>query len=75
MLLLKKQFINVEFDESGSIGKRYRRNDEIGTPICFTVDFQTLEDQTITARNRDTGVQERIKIDQACKYLENILLV
>ena len=72
---LKKQFINVEFDESGSIGKRYRRNDEIGTPICFTVDFQTLEDQTITARHRDTGMQERIKIDQACKYLENILLV
>ncbi|OGB86621.1 glycine--tRNA ligase [candidate division TM6 bacterium RIFCSPHIGHO2_12_FULL_38_8] len=71
---LKKQFLNIEFDESGSIGKRYRRNDEIGTPICFTVDFQTLEDQTITARHRDTGAQERIKIDQACNFLQKILL-
>jgi glycyl-tRNA synthetase len=71
---LKKQFLNIEFDESGSIGKRYRRNDEIGTPICFTVDFQTLEDQTITARHRDTGIQERIKIDQAQNYLQKILL-
>ncbi len=70
---LKKQFINIEFDESGSIGKRYRRNDEIGTPICFTIDFQTLEDQTITARHRDTGAQERIKIDQASNYLQKIL--
>ncbi len=70
---LKKQFIHIEFDESGSIGKRYRRNDEIGTPICFTVDFQTLEDQTITARHRDTGAQERIKIDQTANYLQKIL--
>jgi glycyl-tRNA synthetase len=70
---LKKQFINIDFDESGSIGKRYRRNDEIGTPVCFTVDYQTLEDQTITVRHRDTGAQERINIGQACNYLSNLL--
>jgi glycyl-tRNA synthetase len=71
---LKNKFVNIEFDESGSIGKRYRRNDEIGTPICFTIDFQTLEDQTITARHRDTGVQERIKIEHAQDFLQKILL-
>lgn len=71
---LKQQFINIEFDDAGSIGKRYRRNDEIGTPICFTIDFQTLEDQTITARHRDTGAQERIHIDHAQNFLEKILL-
>jgi len=70
---LKKQWINIDFDESGSIGKRYRRQDEIGTPICFTTDFQTLEDQTITVRHRDTGHQERIHIDQAQNYLANLL--
>jgi len=70
---LKKQWINIDFDESGSIGKRYRRQDEIGTPICFTTDFQTLEDQTITVRHRDTGHQERIHIDQAQNYLTNLL--
>jgi glycyl-tRNA synthetase len=71
---LKTKFTDLEFDDSGSIGKRYRRQDEIGTPICFTTDFQTLEDQTITVRHRDTGHQERIHIDQAQKYLEKIVL-
>lgn len=70
---LKKQWINIDFDEAGSIGKRYRRQDEIGTPICFTIDFQTLEDRTVTVRHRDTGHQERINIDQANSYLANIL--
>jgi len=70
---LKKQFVHIDYDESGSIGKRYRRQDEIGTPVCFTVDFQTLEDQTITARVRDTGAQERIKISDAATYLSKII--
>jgi len=70
---LKQQFINIDYDESGSIGKRYRRQDEIGTPVCFTIDFQTLEDQTITARLRDSGEQERIKISQAAEYLAKII--
>lgn len=51
----------VVFDDNGNIGKRYRRQDEIGTPSCVTVDFQTLEDDTITVRDRDTGEQERVK--------------
>lgn len=70
---LKKEFCHIDFDDSGSIGKRYRRNDEIGTPICFTIDYQTVEDQTITVRHRDTGKQERIGIDQAHNYLRKIL--
>lgn len=70
---LKKQCINIDYDESGSIGKRYRRQDEIGTPVCFTIDFQTIEDQTITARIRDTGAQERIKISDAAAYLSKII--
>lgn len=70
---LKQKFQHIDFDESGSIGKRYRRNDEIGTPICFTIDYQTLEDNTITLRHRDTGAQERINIDQAEIYLQNLL--
>lgn len=70
---LKKKFTHIDIDESGSIGKRYRRNDEIGTPVCFTIDFQTLEDQTITVRHRDNGSQERININQAETYLQNLL--
>jgi len=60
---------NVDFDESGSIGKRYRRQDEIGTPICITVDFDTETDDTVTIRDRDTMKQERIKIDDLETYL------
>ncbi|MCS7200998.1 MAG: glycine--tRNA ligase [Patescibacteria group bacterium] len=59
--LVKKNF-QAFYDENGSIGRRYRRQDEIGTPFCLTIDFQTLEDETITIRNRDTTKQERIKI-------------
>jgi glycyl-tRNA synthetase len=51
---------NVQYDEGGAIGKRYRRHDEIGTPICLTIDFQTLDDDTVTLRNRDTMAQERV---------------
>lgn len=59
---LRKEGKNVFYDESGSIGRRYRRQDEIGTPTCYTIDFQSLEDQTVTARNRDTMTQERVKV-------------
>lgn len=65
---LSKLF-NVEFDESGSIGKRYRRQDEIGTPFCITYDFDSETDQAVTVRNRDTMEQERIKIDNLESYL------
>ena len=55
--------IMVEYDEGGAIGKRYRRQDEIGTPYCVTIDHQTLEDNTVTIRDRDTMEQSRIAID------------
>jgi len=60
---LLRRHMQVEYDEGGSIGKRYRRQDEIGTPWCVTIDHQTLEDRTVTVRDRDTLEQERIPID------------
>jgi len=60
---LSKKFM-CDYDEAGSIGKRYRREDEIGTPYCVTVDFDTIEDETVTVRDRDTMEQIRIKIDE-----------
>ncbi len=60
--MLKKEFGNVLWDDNGNIGKRYRRQDEIGTPHCLTIDFQTLDDQTITVRDRDTTEQDRVSI-------------
>lgn len=65
---LMKDFM-VDYDESGSIGKRYRRHDEIGTPYCITVDFDTLENQTVTVRDRDSMEQERIHINELKAYL------
>ncbi len=59
----------VDYDETQSIGKRYRRQDEIGTPYCITVDFESLEDKAVTVRDRDTMQQERIKIDALEEYL------
>ena len=59
----------VDYDDAGSIGKRYRRQDEIGTPYCITVDFDTLEDNQVTVRDRDTMEQIRIPIDQVVKYI------
>ena len=56
--------MQTEYDEGGSIGKRYRRQDEIGTPYCVTVDHQTLEDRTVTVRDRDSLAQERVAIDE-----------
>lgn len=58
------QRYNCEFDDNGNIGKRYRRQDEIGTPKCVTIDFDTLEDDTVTVRDRDTAEQTRIKIEE-----------
>ncbi|MFC5180879.1 glycine--tRNA ligase [Actinomadura harenae] len=60
---------NVEFDDAGAIGRRYRRQDEIGTPFCVTVDFDTLEDDAVTVRERDTMSQERISLSQVESFL------
>ena len=69
---LKKRW-NVEFDTAGSIGKRYRRADEIGAPFAITVDFDTIEkdDKCVTIRDRDTTEQKRIPIDEVVKWLED----
>ena len=55
---------NVMWDDNGNIGKRYRRQDEIGTPYCVVIDFQTLEDDTVTVRERDTTAQTRVDIEK-----------
>ena len=65
---LKEQF-NVAWDDRGNIGKRYYSQDEVGTPYCVTIDFQTLEDQTVTVRDRDTAKQERITISELGSFL------
>jgi glycyl-tRNA synthetase len=65
---LKKTYV-CEFDDSGNIGQMYRRQDEIGTPFCVTIDYKTVEDETVTVRDRDTMKQERIKIDRLMNYL------
>jgi len=66
---LSKYFM-VDYDETGSIGKRYRRQDEIGTPVCITVDFDTENDQSVTVRDRDSMTQQRVKIADLKSYLE-----
>jgi len=65
-----KVFGNCEFDISGTVGKRYRRQDEIGTPVCITIDYDTLEDGTVTVRDRDTMKQDRVKIEDLVETLE-----
>ncbi|MGO3210057.1 MAG: His/Gly/Thr/Pro-type tRNA ligase C-terminal domain-containing protein, partial [Brachybacterium sp.] len=65
---------NVEMDVTQAIGRRYRRQDEIGTPFCITVDFETAEDQSVTIRERDTMAQERVALDQVEAYLATRLL-
>ena len=67
------KYFNVDFDEAGSIGKRYRRQDEIGTPYCITIDFDTLEDGAVTVRDRDSMEQERIKISDLQSYIAKSL--
>lgn len=69
-----RQYWNVDFDDAGAVGRRYRRQDEIGTPYCVTVDFDTLEDQAVTVRDRDTMAQERVSLDQLENYLSSRLL-
>ena len=64
-----RQRFPVFYDESGAIGRRYRRQDEIGTPFCVTVDHESLEDNAVTVRDRDTWEQERIGIDSLKSYL------
>ncbi len=69
-----RQSWNIDFDDAGAIGKRYRRHDEIGTPYCVTVDFDTLEDQAVTIRERDSMAQERIALDQVEGWLAQRLV-
>ena len=72
--LLRKRW-NTEFDDASAIGRRYRRQDEIGTPFCVTVDFDSLEDQAVTVRDRDTMTQERVGIDALADHLAGRLPV
>lgn len=69
---LSKKY-HVEYDHSGSIGKRYRRQDEIGTPLCITVDFDSIDDSAITIRHLKTMEQKRIKLDQVMSYISDFL--
>ena len=59
----------AQFDDAGAIGRRYRRQDEIGTPFCVTIDFDTLEDRQVTVRERDTMTQDRIPVENLEAYL------
>lgn len=68
---IKKEIRPIVFDDNGNIGKRYRRQDEIGTPFCVTIDFDTLENDTATVRDRDTGKQERVKSSELSEILKN----
>ena len=68
-----RKYWNVEYDDAGAVGRRYRRQDEIGTPFCVTVDFDSLEDQAVTVRERDTMTQERISRDNLVAYLRDRL--
>ncbi|MCF7816157.1 MAG: glycine--tRNA ligase [Candidatus Pacebacteria bacterium] len=74
-LMLKKMFGNIAWDDNGNIGKRYRRQDEIGTPACIVIDFETLEGDTkdtVTVRDRDTGAQNRVPIAELVTYLTQV---
>jgi glycyl-tRNA synthetase len=66
---LQKEIPEIRFDDNGSIGKRYRRQDEIGTPFCVTIDFDTLEDDTVTVRERNSGTQVRVAISELSQHL------
>ena len=68
--LLSKEFM-CDYDEAGSIGKRYRRQDEIGTPFCVTIDFDTLENDTVTIRDRDSMEQIRLNVNELVTYIAN----
>jgi glycyl-tRNA synthetase len=62
--------VQAEYDAGGAIGKRYRRQDEIGTPLCLTIDHQSIEDNTLTLRNRDSLAQERLPIEGIAEEIE-----
>jgi glycyl-tRNA synthetase len=70
-----KPLMQSEYDEGGSIGRRYRRQDEIGTPWAVTIDHQSLDDRTVTVRDRDTLAQERVAIDELPGHLQGRLAV
>ena len=69
---LREDFVTF-YDQSGAVGRRYRRMDEIGTPYCITVDYQTLEDHTVTVRFRDSMQQERVAVDQIVPFIKNAM--
>jgi len=66
---LRAAGFEVAYDESGSIGRRYRRQDEVGTPFCVTVDYDTMEDDTVTLRDRDSTAQARVPVDDLARAL------
>ena len=68
---LKAEFGRIAWDDNGNIGKRYRRQDEVGTPFCIVIDFDTLNDDTVTVRDRDTGEQERVKVSELIGFIKN----
>jgi len=72
--LLKKCDLYVSYDDSGSIGRRYRRHDEAGTPFCVTIDFETLDDNCVTVRDRDTMKQKRVNINDLGEFLNNLIV-
>jgi glycyl-tRNA synthetase len=69
-----RKYWNIDFDDAGAIGRRYRRQDEIGTPFCITVDFDTLDDGAVTVRERDSMAQERVSLDRLRGYLAEQLI-
>jgi glycyl-tRNA synthetase len=71
---LRKSF-HVFYDEAGSIGKRYRRMDEAGTPFCITVDSETLQNESVTVRHRDTLEQERVAIRDLCDWMKERIVL
>ncbi|MEZ5170230.1 MAG: glycine--tRNA ligase [Acidimicrobiia bacterium] len=70
---LVRPHFQIDYDEAGSIGKRYRRQDEVGTPLCVTIDFDTIDDRAVTVRDRDTMDQDRIPVDSLLAYLRDRL--
>ena len=65
--------VGIVLENTGNIGKSYRKHDEIGTPVCITIDFDTLEDDTVTIRDRDTMEQKRVKVEILSELLINLL--
>ena len=72
--LQKLSLGRVVLENTGNIGKSYRKHDEIGTPICITIDFDTLEDSTVTVRDRDSMEQKRVKVENLDDLLKNLLV-